>query len=279
MKKLFLLTVISALPLTMMAQDDDMYFVPSKKNITQEAQTYGMPKNTYYAGSSRSVDDYNRRAWTSVTPIDSTGNDIIDFSAVKGVYPDSAYAEVDNSDYELTRKMSRFDDYTPSEAYWDGYRDGRWSSPWYYGGYSSWYWNDPWYWGSPWYYGSYYGWYSPWYYGYGYYRPWYPGYYGWYGPYWHGGGAAHRPNNGRPVNHRPNLNGRNFGGYRGNSTPTNTNGINNRTTNPSSFGGSRSTGSSGSSFGGGHSSGSAGGGGSFGGGRSATGGRSFGGRK
>ena len=175
MKKLFLLTVISALPLTMMAQDDDMYFVPSKKNVAQEAESYGMPKNTYYAGSSRSVDDYNRRAWTSVTPIDSTGNDIIDFSAVRGVYPDSTYSETEANDFQLTRKMSRFDDYTPSEAYWDGYRDGRWSSPWYYGGYSSWYWNDPWYWGSPWYYGSYYGWYSPWYYGYGYYRPWYYG--------------------------------------------------------------------------------------------------------
>jgi hypothetical protein len=273
MKKLFLLTVISALPLTMMAQDDDMYFVPSKKNVAQEAASYGMPKNTYYAGSTMSVDDYNRRSWTTVTPIDSTGNDIIDFSAVRGVYPDSTYSEAETADFQLTRKMSRFDDYTPSEAYWDGYRDGRWASPWYY---SSWYWNDPWYWKDPWYYGRY-GWYSPWYspWYYGYYRPWHYGYYGWYGPRWYGGTVVHHHSTGRPVNHRRPIGGNNFGGYRDNTSRINS-GINsNRGYNSSSFGGSRSSGSSGSSFGGGRS----GGGGSFGGGRSATGGRNFGGRK
>ena len=43
MKKLILLTVVAALPLTLMAQDDDMYFVPSKENVAKEAKTYGMP--------------------------------------------------------------------------------------------------------------------------------------------------------------------------------------------------------------------------------------------
>ena len=47
MKKLILLTAVAALPLGLMAQDDDMYFVPSKENVAQEAKTYGMPKNTY----------------------------------------------------------------------------------------------------------------------------------------------------------------------------------------------------------------------------------------
>ena len=56
--------------------------------------------------------------------------------------------------------MSRFEDYTPSDAYWAGYRDGRWTSPWYYSSYYPWY--DSWY--DPWYYGSYWGWYSPYYY-------------------------------------------------------------------------------------------------------------------
>ena len=32
MNKLFLIALVSVLPLTVMAQDDDMYFVPSKAN-------------------------------------------------------------------------------------------------------------------------------------------------------------------------------------------------------------------------------------------------------
>ena len=210
MKKLILLTVVAALPLTLMAQDDDMYFVPTKENVAKEAKAYGMPKNVYYSGSQRNVDEYNRRAWSSVTPIDSAGNDIIDFSAVRGVYPDSAYSEVTENDYKYTKRMSRFEGYTSTDvAYWEGYRDGRWMSPWYYSSYypwydSYWYWNDPWYYGS--YYSSYYGWYSPWYYG-GYYRPW--RYYGWYGPRYHYGGG---------INYRPSGSGSHHisaGGYRG----------------------------------------------------------------
>lgn len=250
-KKVLPFCLFTFLPLSLMAQDDDMYFVPSKENVAKEAKTYGMPRNTYYSGSQRSVDEYNRRGMSSLTPIDSAGNDIIDFSAVRGVYPDSTYTDQADNDYQLTRKMSRFDDYTPSEAYWDGYRDGRWSSPWYHSWYS-WYDYDPWYWNSPWYWG--------------YNRYWGGPLYG--GPHWHGGGHH---STGRPTNHRPRLNGSNYGGYRDNSSRP----IRNTNYNPSSFGGSRSSGS-GSSFGGGHSSG---GGGSFGGGRSASGGRSFGGRK
>ena len=64
MKKLLLLTVIAALPLGLMAQDDDMYFVPTKENVAKETKNYGMPKKTYYSGSNRSVDEYNRSAWS-----------------------------------------------------------------------------------------------------------------------------------------------------------------------------------------------------------------------
>lgn len=193
MKKLILLTLVSAFSLSLAAQDDDMYFVPTKENVAKEAKKYGMPQNTYYSGSNRSVDDYNRRAQFSY-PVDSTGNDIIDFSAVRGVYPDSVYSQsAENDDYKLTRQMSRFDDYTPSEAYWDGYRAGRWSSPWYNSWYSwydydPWYW-DSWYWRDPFYYTSWhYGWRSPFYY-----STWYsPRYY--YRPYrYYGGGYVGRP--------------------------------------------------------------------------------------
>ena len=179
MKKLLLsMLLLGALPLTTTAQDDDMYFVPTKENRAKSAATYGMPADTYYSGSNRSVDEYNRCSWSSVTPIDSLGNDIIDFSAEQGVYPADTLTAL-AGEYPLTKRMSRFDDYTPGEAYWQGYRDGRWSSPWYYV-YVDWY--DPWYY-SPWYYTSWSYWPSSWYYTGWYHHPWHygwGGYRGWY---------------------------------------------------------------------------------------------------
>lgn len=252
------LLLLGMLPLTSVAQDDDMYFVPTKENEAKEAHSYGMPSNTYYSGSSRSVDEYNRQLGSSVTPIDSLGNDIIDFSAVRGVYPDSTYQE-DSKDYQYTRRLSRFDDYTPSEAYWDGYRDGRWSSPWYYNSWYAWYDYDPWYWDNPWYY----DWYSPWHYGY--YRPWRYGWYGYRRPYWY---AGRRYYVSRPIRRTTYSAGRTFGGRTTTSGRTFGSRSSSYTPRSSSFGSSRSSGS----FGGRSS-------GSFGGGRSASGGRSFGGRR
>ena len=264
MKKMILLTIVSAFSISLMAQDDDMYFVPTKENLAKEAKMYGMPQNVYYSGSNRSVDDYNRRAQFSY-PVDSTGNDIIDFSAVRGVYPDSLTASMaENEDYKLTRRMSRFDDYTPSEAYWDGYRAGRWSSPLY----NTWYsWYDPWYydswlyWNDPFYYSSWYGWRYPYYYS------------TWYSPRYYGGYITYRPatTSGRRTVYDS---GRTFGRSNNDNRSTTVN--NNRTfgqpsrnTNTSpTFGGSSSSRSSGGSFSGGG-----------GGGRSTSGGRSFGGRR
>ncbi len=271
MKKLVLLSVLlGAMPITMMAQDDDLYFVPTKENVAKDAEKYGMPTDTYYSGSTRSTDEYNRRAWSRVAPIDSAGNDIIDFSAEKGVYPDSAYNEL--SDYTYTRRMSRFEDYTPSDAYWAGYRDGRWTSPWYYSSYYPWY--DSWY--DPWYYGSYWGWYSPYYY-----STWYSpvryhyGYWGgWYGPRYvyssHAGARWSRPGVSHhryttTTHHRNAGNVRNYGtrntSHHNTYTPS-------RTYTPS-----HNTGS----YGGGNRGGSFGGGG--GGGRSSGGGHAYGGRR
>ena len=204
MKKLILLTLVSAFSLSLMAQDDDMYFVPTKENVAKEARKYGMPQNVYYSGSNRSVDDYNRRAQFS-SPVDSTGNDIIDFSAVRGVYPDSAYSQsVENDDYALTRRMSRFDDYTPSEAYWDGYRAGRWSSPWYntwYSWYDPWYYDSWWYWNDPFYYSSWYGWRYPYYYS-TWYSPRYYGYHYYGGSYISRGGSSRLSSNMRFYDRR-----------------------------------------------------------------------------
>ncbi len=206
MKKLVMLSIIAAfLPLNLLAQDD-LYFVPTKELAEQTAREYGMPRETYYIGSRRSVDDYNRRG-SAYQVIDSLGNDVIYMDSIAGVYPDSSY--VDPDDYRYTERMSRFDDYSPSADFWAGYDAGRaallspwyydsWYSPYRYGrygyyGYYSWY--DPWY--DPWYYGYYgyypygyrwYNWYGP-YYSYGYYGPYYGGYY--YGSY--RGGSHYYP--------------------------------------------------------------------------------------
>lgn len=178
MRNWLLLTALCALPLTMQAQDDDMYFA-SKKSAKKSKAEYISPSNTYYSGSTRNVDEYNRRVGYRMNPIanDSTGNDIINFSAVEGVYPDSVAG-----DFQLTREMSRWDGYTPTDAYWEGYDRGRsdewrnsWHSPWYYSSYYPWY--DS-YWYDPWYYSSWhYGWYDPWY------RPYYHYGWGWGGYY------------------------------------------------------------------------------------------------
>ena len=189
MKKLLLISLlIGAMPLAMMAQDDDLYFVPKKKQaskVEKVTEIYTLPSEAQYEGSNRTVDEYNRRTLSTYEVIDgdSTKLDVIDFTEGKGVYPDSLQDE----DFKLTKKMLRFEDYDISNnaAFWAGYHIGLsyWHSPWYYSRYG-WGWYDPWY--DPWYFGgwysSYYPWYDPWYYPYGY------GYYAWYSPYYYGWG-------------------------------------------------------------------------------------------
>ena len=244
MNKFLVSLILGALPLTMVAQDDDMYFVPSKKTVksTTTMRSSARPAPTFHSGSNRSVDEYNRRggSYYQVLPADTAGrsaqgsNDIIDFSGELGVYPDSAATE----DFALTREMSRWDGYEPDpNAYAEGYRDGRrdswslysWHSPWFYATYYPWY-DSYWYWRDPWYYG---GWYDPWYYGW--YDPWYYGYYGYYSlgyrsylygyPYYYGGvGLANHYHNGNTgtINMRTgNMNGRIYSSANANGSRTN----------------------------------------------------------
>ena len=188
MKKLLLISLFAGvLPLSMTAQVDDLYFVPKKKSVEKVTDHYGMPKDVYYSGSNRSIDDYNRRTISHYEPIgaDSIMNDTISFIAEKGVYPDSIATE----DFVITKKMSRFDDYdvTDNAAFWAGYEAGRydwgWHSPWYYSRFGWYdYWYDPWYyrWYDPYYYSWYGGWYGSWY------SSWYsPWHYSWYGHNWY----------------------------------------------------------------------------------------------
>lgn len=58
MKKLLMLLVMaSVMPLASMAQDDDVYFTPSKSS--REIEKAEQP--AYYAGCNRDVDEYNHR--------------------------------------------------------------------------------------------------------------------------------------------------------------------------------------------------------------------------
>ena len=291
MKKLLLISMFAGmLPLSMVAQVDDLYFVPKKKSAEKVTDNYGMPTDVYYSGSDRSIDEYNRRGRSTVEVLDNdtTANDIIVFSPEKGVYPSDSLASdsVSDEDFKLTKRMSRFEDYrlTDNEAFWAGYNAGRYD----------------WAWHSPWYYTRY-GWYDPWYYrGWGYYGGvvWYGGSVsrpyanrigagtirrdgGTYAGYRRSGSSSNYANSSRVStlrNRTVNGNSRNGRVDRSSRTYNNSN-YGNRTYNSGSFNGSRSSGSfsggsrSGGSFsggGGGFSGGSRGGGG---GGGSRMGGR------
>lgn len=178
MKKLLLISMlIGAMPLAMMAQDDDLYFVPKKKKAQVEKVKDITP---VVAPKPKAKSSYE------VIDGDTTKLDVIDFTEGKGVYPADT---LETEDFALTKNMVRFDDYDVSDndAFWAGYRAGRdtwmWHSPWYYGRYG---WYDPWYYGSwysysRWYSPYYYSWYDPWFYGW--YDPWYGPYYSYYGYY------------------------------------------------------------------------------------------------
>ena len=315
---MYLLAVLmaAAMPLTSMAQDDDLYFNP-KKEAQEKAekrarlqQQYAAQRalrdsiySLYWSGSGRDVDEYNRggRIFSHFEHVgtDSLGNDIIQFHVGKGVVPDSIYDDAyfaqkyinQDEDFDYTRRMSR----------WDGYYD-----PWFYGyyGYGPYYWRSRmWGWHNPWRYGYYAGWYDPWFDPW--YDPWYYGWGGWYGPwYWGGPMIGHvtyggRNSGGYAGNRSFRYNGdkgyagngtrrsvanRNFGG-RNSQRNYNTRSNNNTNTNTfdrSNFGGfgNRSGASFGGSNSGGRSGGGFGGGGSFGGGGgSRSGGGGFGGRR
>ena len=185
MKKTGLLSIlIGILPFTAMAQNDDVYFTPKKANRTNIAdeEDHHRRDETYYSGSNRNVDEYNRRGkmGSSYQKIgrDSLGNVVLEEDG-SCIYPDSSYVG------EVGKKYRRrsFDD---DDEFYYSRRVSRFYDPWFFGYYgyvpyyySRWDWDfyDPWYGG----YASYWhGYYSPWY------RGWYNPYYGygWRSPYY-----------------------------------------------------------------------------------------------
>ena len=159
-KNIFVIAVIMSLPLFVNAQVDDVYFIPKKNSrdkITNRLANKDVGRTTYYSGSNRDVDEYNRRgnSWTHYQQmgVDGKGRKVMSMRKGYGTYPDSMYLDTvfvernrraydNDEDYRMTRRIRRF----------YGYYD-----PWYddfayaYGPYwgSSWAWYDPWY--NPWY--------------------------------------------------------------------------------------------------------------------------------
>ena len=90
---LLLSLILGAMPLCMDAQDD-VYFTPKKRAKTDitynnnEKKEVGCP--TYYCGSNRDIDEYNRRgklkSYYQKIGTDSLGNDIIEFREGDGTY-------------------------------------------------------------------------------------------------------------------------------------------------------------------------------------------------
>ncbi len=191
-RTLILYALLSTIPLVSFAQDDDLYFTPKKTIKTEEANApKPHPHETYYCGSNRDVDEYNRRgqlkSYYQKIETDSLGNDMIEFHPGDGTYGTDSIDSVqyiypgsetyyDDDYYAYSRRMGRFDGFYG------------WYNPYFYS-----YWNNPyWY--------SWYDWYTPWQYTYawrGWYDPWFYGYYGWGYPYFAWGdrlfGPVHGP--------------------------------------------------------------------------------------
>ena len=206
--RMMFLLVLSALPLTMLAQstDDDMYFVPGKKKAKTEKTVKPIRVDTtpvessadadadYHTGKLRNVDEYNRRGGSSsdkvttrlvgdtlyVSTVDSSGNAVASRYA-PGEKMDEAYGVDPESSDRYRDEAGYYDDdyYYSSRLY--RFRGRYFYDPFMWDICYGWY--DPWY--DPWY-----GWYMP-YYHYGYYS-WFDWGWGWHHhPGWDCGWGPH----------------------------------------------------------------------------------------
>ena len=203
--KYLCMLMVAMTSVSVMAQDDDMYFDTSKK--PQPTRQQVVPARTTvddytfspsdYCGTTRSDDEYNRRGAyrrgyrQGFTGADSTSavagaSDVImldSMSSGPANYRDTLQmnAAKPDGDSQYREDADYSGDYTYYDRLkrFDGYRNNTVvvvADPWYY---NSWY--DPWFYGSyyyPWYDSWYYPWYDPWY------DPWYYSHIGWYGPGW-----------------------------------------------------------------------------------------------
>ena len=125
-KKIFVILFGIMIPIVSMAQNDDLYFskeelsssVPTTKQTksgdVREANNEDFHSRYQNIGSTRDVDEYNRRS--SVTSADSTGlveGDSVVFDG-QGAYPDadSSVSAESEDVYENSRNIARFGDGT-----------------------------------------------------------------------------------------------------------------------------------------------------------------------
>ena len=201
--RMFLMVAILALPFAIYAQNDDMYFVSSKKNTAKKALRQsektaspwdGMEEADYSTGDLRDVDEYNRR-----------GNS--QRKVLARLEGDTLYVDSPDSLQQKEYLVRYADDYAVDQSYNDDYyfsaRLSRYHGFYHYDPFMwdiCYGWYDPWY--DPWYgwYGPYYrhGWYSWCHWGWGYGHCHLGWYHGW-GPGWHNGWAPAAP----PRTHRP----------------------------------------------------------------------------
>lgn len=283
------------MPFVAMAQydDDDLYFVPSKKQTRQVSViTTTVPSETTvtiyvpssYSGSTRDVDEYNRRGRYRRSAAgdgsEASGVDSLATAYTAGYaqgYGDAYSRGYTDAAYDIPSYRVRFfncyDPFWYDSWLWTPY----WYDPWYYSGWSySWGWGWSYY--RPWYYGP--GWYGGYSYGWG--RP----YYSWRSPYYYGGRRDYwrRPGEGRYYSggrySNPHYTGRytghghryNYGGMTGGTGVHSTNPTGRRMSGGRSYNNGRSYGGGGTFNGGGRPSGGYSGGGSFGGSRPSGGG-------
>ncbi|MCR5179749.1 MAG: hypothetical protein K6C30_00810 [Bacteroidaceae bacterium] len=238
--------VLLVLPFSGWAQDD-VYFVPKKKTQSERGLTQRQEQSQRYlpveiiyeddydtddtlniSGSSRDVDEYNRRrtpgsqltgqlvenpdgSYTYRVPAEDTLYVMNDSTAITTEgFAQELYTRgyedgvADGEDYAYSRRIGRF-------AYSDVY-----ASPWYYSYYDPFYYDDWYYHPYHGYYGLYHWGYRP-YWGYGIYDPYWRWNYGYYGGYYGwGGGYRYHGRTGRGgYNPRGSFSGSRGGGARG----------------------------------------------------------------
>lgn len=244
--------LLMALPVGMMAQDDDMYFTPSKAQkqkeqerraqemqerlmqqrawemaMNQQAEEYLSDEEAdYHIGQLRDDDDYNRRGKNFATVVANGDTVYYSEEELRAEAPQQQYYDEyeDDMGYGYSGRLVRFHGGVRSPYYWDYYYDWAYD-PWYRYGWTY----DPWYydyaisWGyRPWHLGYSYGWYGSGWYG-GLYNGWYGGYYDpWYHGYYIGYGGWHHHHNNWVSNHyaynRPGTQGALYGGRRSSSS-------------------------------------------------------------
>ena len=220
MKRIVITSVLLGMLASGAVAQDDIYFVPEKKDKVPAAyRPDGDEAVRGYGGAVRDVDEYNRRgvfggSYYTAIDGDTAATDVIDFYAADTTLVDTTLASVSadaaaggydyggDEDYKYSRALSRYDDFYWYDPLYDPWAYGPYG--WYgrpYGWYAGW-WYDPWY--APWFYGPY--------------RPW-----AWYYPtyvyvpsYRHYHGLTGTANHGRPhFGHRPVRTG--YKGNRGES--------------------------------------------------------------